>query len=591
VEYSAAVEALLNELGDPVTHVLDIPVPAPENSLSSAEPHPTLRRRYTMTSFRSRPFSSIANPDSPFHTVILVGLVATLSYLAAKLGGALILHPQTVQPLWLDCALLVSVLLLVARRIWPILIPVAFAAFVLYDLQVGVPIRSTVWFILADTVEVLIAALCVSYSFDGVPRLNSVKALAKYAFFAVILAPCAGAFVGALAVSGDYWISWRICFFSEALAFLTLTPAILSWVSEARAWSQKSRADYLEAIGLITALVFFGYVTFVASGKSIPPALFYSLMPFLLWSALRFGSMGVSTSVIVVAFLSIWGAVHGRGPFTGSGELDNVLSLQLFIFFAATPFMVLAALVEEHKQTEQAIRESEERLARVARIAILSELTASIAHEINQPLAAVVTNGHFCLRRLSDGPQNIEELREAIGEIVNDGTRVSTIISRIRALLKKTPLQMERLGMNEVIREVLALTRNELFRGGVTAQIELAADVPAVLGDRVQLQQVMLNLIMNGIDAMSMITDRPRKLLIKSAKNPDSVSIQVQDSGTGFNLEQADRVFEPFFTTKPEGIGMGLSISRSIIESHGGRLWAESGSKGALFRFTLPTQD
>ena len=164
-------------------------------------------------------------------------------------------------------------------------------------------------------------------------------------------------------------------FFSEALAFLTLTPAILSWVSEARAWSQKSRADYLEATGLITALVLFGYVTFVASGKSIPPALLYSLMPFLLWSALRFGSMGVSTSVIVVAFLSIWGAVHGRGPFSGSGELNNVLSLQLFIFFAATPFMVLAALVEQHKQAEQAFRESEERLARVARIAIMSELT------------------------------------------------------------------------------------------------------------------------------------------------------------------------------------------------------------------------
>jgi two-component system sensor kinase FixL len=145
--------------------------------------------------------------------------------------------------------------------------------------------------------------------------------------------------------------------------------------------------------------------------------------------------------------------------------------------------------------------------------------------------------------------------------------------------------------MNEVIREVLALTRNELFRGGVTAQIDLAADVPAVLGDRVQLQQVMLNLIMNGIDAMRMITDRPRKLLIKSAKNPDSVSIQVRDSGTGLKLEQADRVFEPFFTTKPEGIGMGLSISRSIIASHGGRLWAESASKGALFQFTLPTQD
>jgi signal transduction histidine kinase len=482
------------------------------------------------------------------------------------------------------------VLLLVPRKIWPILIPVALATFVFYDLQVGVPVRSIIWLILADTVEVLIAALCVSYSFEGVPRLNNVKALAKYSSLAVILAPFAGAFVGAPAIRGDYWTSWRICFFSEALAFLTLTPAILSWVSEARAWSHKPRTDYLEAIVLITALTLFGYVTFVASGKSIPPALLYSLLPFLLWSALRFGSMGVSTSVIVVAFLSIWGAVHGRGPFTGSGMLNNVLSLQLFLFFAATPFMVLAALVEDHKQAEQAFRDSEERLARMTRIATMGELTASIAHEVNQPLTAVVTNGQFCLRRLADTAPNIEDLRDAIGEMVNDGTRASAVITRIRALVKKALPQMERLEVNGVIREVLTMTGNELLKDGVTAQTELAADLPAVLGDRVQLQQVILNLIANGIEAMSMITDRPRKLLIKSAQSPDGVFVQVQDSGSGIQPELADRIFEPFFTTKAEGIGMGLSISRSIVESHGGRLWAESSYNGALVQFTLPAK-
>jgi PAS domain S-box-containing protein len=311
---------------------------------------------------RSSPFLGLANPDSPFYTGILACLVAALSYLAARLGGVLTLHPQTLCPLWPACALLVSVLLLVPRRIWPALILAAFAAFVVYDLQTGLTIRSTVWLLLADTVEVLIAALCVSYSFDGVPRLNSVKALAKYSFFAVILAPFAGAFLGAAALNGDYWINWRIGFFSEALAFLTLTPAILSWVSEARPWSQKSRAEYLEATVLIAALVLLGYFTFVASGTNAPPALLYSLIPFLLWSGLRFGATGVSSSVIVVAFLSIWGAVHGRGPFTGPAPLNNVLSLQLFLFFAATPFMVLAALVDEHKQAQESLRKSEERL-------------------------------------------------------------------------------------------------------------------------------------------------------------------------------------------------------------------------------------
>jgi PAS domain S-box-containing protein len=300
--------------------------------------------------------------SSPINTAMLAALVAVLSYLAARVGGALTLHPQTLCPLWPACALLVSILLLVPRQIWPALIAAAFAAFVVYDLQGGLSIGSSLWLILADTVEVSIAALCVSYSFDGVPRLNSVRALVRYSLFAVILAPFAGAFVGAMALHGDYWINWRVSFFSEALAFLTLTPAVLSWVSEARAWSQKSRAEYLEAAVLTAALILLGYFTFISSGKNIPPALLYSLIPFLLWSGLRFGATGISTSVIVVAFLSIWGAVHGRGPFTGPDPLTNVLSLQLFLLFAATPFMVLAALVEQHKQSEEALRQSEERL-------------------------------------------------------------------------------------------------------------------------------------------------------------------------------------------------------------------------------------
>jgi PAS domain S-box-containing protein len=300
--------------------------------------------------------------SSPFYTAMLASLVAVLSYLAARLGGALTLHPQTLCPLWPACALLVSILLLVPRKIWPVLVAAAFAAFVVYDLQGGLSIGSTLWLILADTVEVLIAALCVSYSFDGVPRLNSVQALARYSFFAVILAPFAGAFVGAVALNGDYWINWRVSFFSEAVAFLTLTPAVLNWVSEARAWSHKSRAEYLEATVLTAALILLGYFTFVSSGKNTPPALLYSLIPFLLWSGLRFGATGISSSVIVVVSLSIWGAVHGRGPFTGPDPLSNVLSLQLFLFFAATPFMVLAALIDEHKQAGEALRKSEERL-------------------------------------------------------------------------------------------------------------------------------------------------------------------------------------------------------------------------------------
>jgi PAS domain S-box-containing protein len=301
-----------------------------------------------------------------FHTVILACFVALLSYVAAKVGGTLVLRPQMVWPLWPGCALLVAVLLLVPRKIWPILLAAGLAGFALYDLQAGLTLRSTALLLLADTIEVLIAALGVSYSFAGAPRLNSVESLTRYSLFAVILAPVSTAFLGTFALGGDYWLRWRTSFFTEALALLTLTPAILSWVSATQERTAKPRAYYLEAAALITGLVVFGYVAFVAPGRSSLPVLLYSILPFLLWSALRFGLMGISTAMILVAFQSIWGAVQGRGPFTGSEPLSKVMSLQLFLFFAATPFMVLAVLTEENKRSEQALRESEQRFRLVA---------------------------------------------------------------------------------------------------------------------------------------------------------------------------------------------------------------------------------
>src|SRR5882672_10458034 len=247
--------------------------------------------------------------------------------------------------------------------------------------------------------------------------------------------------------------------------------------------------------------------------------------------------------------------------------------------------------IEDRKRTEAALQEAHANLARVTRVVALGELAATIAHEVNQPLAAIVTNGNFSLRELAGGRQNVEKLREAIAEIVNDGTRASAVISRIRAQLIKGAPERAELDVNEVIQDVTRLLRNELTRGRVSLRTDLAADLPRPLGDRVQLQQVLINLIMNGIEAMRTLINRPRELIIESAKNQDGVLVQVQDSGSGLDPEQVGQVFEPFFTTKPEGVGMGLSISRSIVESHGGRLWAESGSKGALFIFTLPTQN
>ena len=245
--------------------------------------------------------------------------------------------------------------------------------------------------------------------------------------------------------------------------------------------------------------------------------------------------------------------------------------------------------ISERKQAQRAIQNAQAELARVSRLTTMGELAASIAHEVNQPLTAVNNNSNACLRLLANQNLPPDVLRRALEEIVSDGTRASAIIARIRAFIKKAPAEKNRLDVNEVVREVLAMMGHGFEENRIVVQSELAEALPLLLGDRVQLQQVLLNLTMNGVEAMTAIIDRPRLLRVQSRIDESGeVLIAVRDSGTGLGLE-ADRVFSPFFTTKANGMGMGLSISRSLIEGHGGRLWATPNDPhGAVFSFTLP---
>jgi PAS domain S-box-containing protein len=310
--------------------------------------------------------SGLANLNSPLYIGILVCLVAMVSYLLDMLTSVFMLRPEMVWPLWPGCAFLVAVMLLVPRKIWPALVAAALTGFFLYDIKTDLTLRSILWYNLSDVIEVLVAALGVSYALGRLPRLNSIKRLALYSLFVVILAPISAAFVGGVVLRGNYWMMWRISFLTEALALLTVTPAILGWVNAMLARKPKSVAWYFEGMGLVTGLLIIGYFTFVVSSTT-SPALLYSIVPFLLWSALRFGTNGVSTSMLIVAVFSIWGAVQQRGPFNGSTPLSNVLSLQLFLLFAAIPFMVLAALVEERKLAGETLRDSEEKFRSVFR--------------------------------------------------------------------------------------------------------------------------------------------------------------------------------------------------------------------------------
>jgi C4-dicarboxylate-specific signal transduction histidine kinase len=249
--------------------------------------------------------------------------------------------------------------------------------------------------------------------------------------------------------------------------------------------------------------------------------------------------------------------------------------------------------IEEQKRTEEALQVARTELARVARITTIGELTASIAHEVNQPLAAVVANADACVAWLSRQDPNLVEARSAAERTIQGATRASEVIVRIRSMINKATPERVRVQINETIEETVALADSQAQRNNVSVVLDLAPELPEVLGDRIQLQQVILNLVMNGIEAMTRVTDRQRRLLIQSQKQKDSrVCVSVQDTGIGVNPDVMSRLFEPFFTTRSQGMGMGLPISRSIIEAHGGKLWAESTvSQGSTFQFTLPSSD
>ncbi len=251
--------------------------------------------------------------------------------------------------------------------------------------------------------------------------------------------------------------------------------------------------------------------------------------------------------------------------------------------------MALSEDITERKLAEDRLRETELELAHATRVSTLGEMTASISHEINQPLTAVVNNAGACVRWLAGAAPNIDEAREAAQRIIRDGRRAGAIIGRIRALVKKTGTEKTSLDVNEVIQDTAALAHPEIRRNGVELRVELAETRPRVLADRVQLQQVILNLIMNGIDAVSGQTERPRELLVRSCENgADRVLVAVRDSGVGIQPQDLEKIFDPFYSTKPQGMGMGLAISRSIIENHGGRIWAApNDGPGATFQFTL----
>jgi C4-dicarboxylate-specific signal transduction histidine kinase len=276
--------------------------------------------------------------------------------------------------------------------------------------------------------------------------------------------------------------------------------------------------------------------------------------------------------------------------------VEPAVFLRFAVFLVAT--LLIAALIEikrrvedSRNRAEEALRQAKSDLARVSRLTTMGELTASLAHEVNQPIAAAVTDANTCLRWLMRDPPDLEEAREAASRTIKDTTRAAEIMSRVRQLFKKGTAQRELVDVNEVIQEMVILLRSEAARYSISIRTDLVAGLPRIMGDRVQLQQVLMNLMMNGIDAMRDVNGT-RELTINSQRGEnEQLVVAVSDTGVGLPAQHSDQIFDAFFTTKPHGTGMGLRISRSIVESHGGRLWAAGNPpRGASFHITLPTK-
>jgi signal transduction histidine kinase len=296
----------------------------------------------------------------------------------------------------------------------------------------------------------------------------------------------------------------------------------------------------------------------------------------------RRGIIIVSAACVALTVLSFFLTF----TFTDSPSTDVINDGLGLVAIGATTYLVLRI-----KSADTAMHAARAQIAHIARVTTLGELTASIAHEVNQPLAAIVTNGNACLRWLAHKPPNLPEAKQAVERIVENGNRASNIIERIRDLAKRSSMQKERLNINEPIHEIISLTITEIQQNRISLHTELSGNLPLVLGDRVQLQQVLLNLILNAIEAMSSATEGARDLSISTAENGSGdIIVTVRDSGSGLETNTLARLFDAFYTTKRNGMGMGLAISRSIVEAHDGQIWAAPNApRGAILQFTLPT--
>ncbi len=525
--------------------------------------------------------------------------VAVGYYLAARLGFAFTLQPHPISTLWPPNALLMAALLLTSARSWWVLLAAALPAHLLAELQSGVPPAMVLGWYASNCSEALIGAALVRRLVPGALRLDSMRSAGIFLLFGALAAPLISSFLDAGLVKligfgeGDYWTLVRMRVSSNVLAELTIVPLILAWAT----WRPAVLRDTPPRCLAETGAVFLGLLAASVIAFDLPidanaaPALFYAPLPFLLWAAVRLGVRGTASALALVVVLTIGGAVHGMGPFAGSSTEHTARDLHLFLITVSVPLLLLAVVLEERSRVESEAREQRLQLTHLSRVAMLGELSGGIAHELNQPLTVILSNAQAAQHFIGGTEVDRKELAEILSDIIAADQRAGAVIQRLRALFKKGEAHLQPLDANELVREVLSIAHGDLVTRAVEVQTDMAARLPLIQGDSVQLQQVMLNLVMNAYDAMSARAEG-RRLKIRTRAREESVKISFSDLGAGFRPEDYEKLFQPFYSTKSQGLGLGLSISRSIVAAHGGRLWGTSRpGQGATFTISLPILD
>jgi signal transduction histidine kinase len=514
----------------------------------------------------------------------VVFLVCAGYFIGGIIGIALRFPPSGIATIWPPTAILIAALLVTPPRTWWVSLVAAVPTHILLVTIFQPEVPPVVMFaqVGSNDLHAVLAALAVRSAVGPRLRFDSLKSVAVYILYAAIAATfvvCALA-AGVFVLTGwatDFWLAFRQRVLANVFAIMTIPPLIVVIAAGELVAGRDRRWTRYGELGLLTlGLAAVGIVVF---GRAAPasanlPALLLAPLPLLLWAAVRLGLGGLCFCLLVVAGLSLSNAFAGRGPFVTASPAENTLSLQIFLLAISAPLILLAALVQERQRAEDEARREREQLAHVLRIATISELTASLAHEINQPLTAIMTNAQAARRLLGNAAVEPDRVQEALTDIAGAATRASRIIQRLRALFQKEHDERVAVDANALIDDMIGLLRADIDRRRIAVRFARGEALPSVLGDPVQLQQVLLNLVVNACEAIDATHAGPRTIVIETTCVNGSVAIAVRDTGIGVKESELERIFEHFVSSKPQGLGMGLAISRSIIEAHGGRLWA-----------------